>query len=55
HKYCNMNPTEFRKDVNHQSLLLLRQSDPERNAHASLPRILQTPEEQEGKRSEMLR
>ncbi|HPE92372.1 MAG: AraC family transcriptional regulator [Sphaerochaeta sp.] len=55
HKYCNMNPTEFRKDVNHQSQLLLRQSDPERNAHASLPRILQSPEEQEGKRSEMHR
>ncbi len=46
HKYCAMSPTEFRKNTDQQSQLLQRRSDPERNAKATLPRILQSPQEQ---------
>jgi AraC-like DNA-binding protein len=45
-QYCAMSPSAFRKDTDHQSQLLLRRSDPEHNTKATLPRILQTPEEQ---------
>lgn len=45
-QYCEMSPSAFRKDTNHRSQLLLRHSDPEHNSDATLPRILQTPEEQ---------
>ncbi|MGD9926575.1 MAG: helix-turn-helix transcriptional regulator [Sphaerochaeta sp.] len=46
HQYCEMSPSAFRKDTDHRSQLLLRRSDPEHNTKATLPRILQSPEEQ---------
>lgn len=55
HKYCGMSPTEFRKDLHHNAHLILNQAYPERNADAALPRILQSPEEQEGKRPNLIK
>lgn len=46
HKYCSMSPTAFRKAEKNQAKILLRSIDPEHNAKATLPRILQNPEEQ---------
>ena len=46
HKFCGMSPTVFRRDENNQEPILLRTLDAERNSQATLPRILQSPQEQ---------